>query len=187
MVAPHSPPPNPLPPAPVEINNERPEQDKSDPKTEENRGEETADPSDGSSQVDHNLIKLSQEGFMLGRYYWEVDVKDTEEWTLGVYELYAQDASPADSSRKFRVLEKKGDVYRALAFCSQNISLEERLPLKTRPLKIAIFLDQEDNDLSFYNMTDETHIFSFAQDTFMGSLYPYFIRNSMELSPTAQP
>ncbi|XP_031204088.1 butyrophilin-like protein 1 [Mastomys coucha] len=173
--------------APVEINNERPDQDKSDPKTEENRGKETADPSDGSSQVDHNLIKLSQEGFMLGRYYWEVDVKDTEEWTLGVYELYAQDASPTDSSRKFRVLEKKGDVYRALAFCSQNISLEERLSLKTRPLKIAIFLDQEDNDLSFYNMTDETHIFSFAQDTFMGSLYPYFKRNSMELSPTAQP
>lgn len=173
--------------APVMINHEMPDQDKSDPKTEENRGEGTANPSVGNSQVDDNIITLSQEGFMLGRYYWEVDVEDTEEWTLGVYELYTQDASPTGLLKKFRVLEKKGDEYRALAFCSQNIFLEEPLQLETRPLKIAIFLDQEDNDLSFYNMTDETHIFSFGQTTFLGSLYPYFKRNSMELSPTEQP
>lgn len=168
------------------IDHEMPDQNKSDPKTEENRGEGTADPSVDNSQVDDNIITLSQEGFMLGRYYWEVDVEDTEEWTLGVYELYTEDASPTES-KKFRVLEKKGDGYRALAFCSQNISLEEPLQLETRPLKIAIFLDQEDNDLSFYNMTDETHIFSFDQNTFLGSLYPYFKRNSMALSPTEQP
>lgn len=172
--------------APVMIDHEMPDQNKSDPKTEENRGEGTADPSVDNSQVDDNIITLSQEGFMLGRYYWEVDVEDTEEWTLGVYELYTEDASPTES-KKFRVLEKKGDGYRALAFCSQNISLEEPLQLETRPLKIAIFLDQEDNDLSFYNMTDETHIFSFDQNTFLGSLYPYFKRNSMALSPTEQP
>lgn len=169
--------------APVRINYEMPDQDKTDSRTEESRGEETV----SSSQVDHNLITLSQEGFMLGRYYWEVDVKDTEEWTLGVYELCTQDASLTDPLRKFRVLEKNGDGYRALDFCSQNINSEEPLQLKTRPLKIAIFLDQEDNDLSFYNMTDETHIFSFAQVPFLGSPYPYFTRNSMGLSATAQP
>uniref|UniRef100_A0A8C6GUW3 Butyrophilin-like 1 n=1 Tax=Mus spicilegus TaxID=10103 RepID=A0A8C6GUW3_MUSSI len=169
--------------APVRINYEMPDQDKTDSRTEESRGEETV----SSSQVDHNLITLSQEGFMLGRYYWEVDVKDTEEWTLGVYELCTQDASLTDPLRKFRVLEKNGDGYRALDFCSQNINSEEPLQLKTRPLKIAIFLDQEDNDLSFYNMTDETHIFSFAQVPFLGSPYPYFTCNSMGLSATAQP
>nr|XP_034380134.1 butyrophilin-like protein 1 [Arvicanthis niloticus] len=105
----------------VMINHEMPTQDKSDSKTEENRGKETADPSVSSSQGDHNIIMLSQEGFMLGRYYWEMDVEDMEEWTLGVYELYTQDASPTGSLRKFRVLEKKGDEYRALAFSSQNI------------------------------------------------------------------
>lgn len=70
---------------------------------------------------------------------------------------------------------------------SQNVSLEEPLLLETRPLKIAIFLDQEDNDLSFYNMTDETHIFSFAQASFLGSLYPYFMRHARDLSPSHSP
>ena len=109
------------------------------------------------------------------------------------YEMPDQDKTDSrteenrDPLRKFRVLEKNGDGYRALDFCSQNINSEEPLQLKTRPLKIAIFLDQEDNDLSFYNMTDETHIFSFAQVPFLGSPYPYFTRNSMGLSATAQP
>lgn len=124
---------------------------------------------------------------MLGRYYWEVDVGDTEDWTLGVYELYTQDVPSKESLKKFRVLEKKGDEYRALTFCSQNVSLEEPLLLETRPLKIAVFLDQEDNDLSFYNMTDGTHIFSFAQASFLGSLYPYFTRHARDLSPSHSP
>ncbi|XP_052599801.1 butyrophilin-like protein 1 [Peromyscus californicus insignis] len=173
--------------APVMINHEVPHQDKSGPKTEESSREETADPSLSNPQVDHNIITLYQEGFMLGRYYWEVDIGDTEEWTLGVYELYTQDAPPRDLVKKFRVLEKKGDEYRALTFCSQNVSLEEALLLDTRPLKIAIFLDHEDNDLSFYNMTDETHIFSFTQASFQGSLYPYFKCNHMDLSPSHSP
>lgn len=124
---------------------------------------------------------------MLGRYYWEVDVRDTEDWTLGVYELYTQDVSSKESMIKFRVLEKKGDEYRALTLCFQNVSLEEPLLLETRPLKIAIFLDQEDNDLSFYNMTDETHIFSFAQASFLGSLYPYVTHHARDLSPSHSP
>ncbi|XP_051009529.1 butyrophilin-like protein 1 [Acomys russatus] len=176
-------------PAPVKINLEVPDQDKSDPKTEENRREEPAEPSISNPQVDDNIITLYQEGFMLGRYYWEVDVGDTEEWTLGVYELYEQDASPRELMRKFRVLEKKGKEFRALTFCSRGVSLEGQpwLSLETSPEKVAVFLDQEDNDLSFYNMSDETHIFSFTQAKFLGSLYPYFKRSCVELSPSAQP
>ncbi|CAH6790053.1 Btnl1 [Phodopus roborovskii] len=59
-----------------------PQQDKSDPKTEESSREETAHPSLSNPQVAHNIIMLYQEGFMLERYYWEVDVGDTEEWCL---------------------------------------------------------------------------------------------------------
>ncbi|XP_041490524.1 butyrophilin-like protein 1 [Microtus oregoni] len=173
--------------APVKINHEVPDQDKSGPETEESSREETAEPSLSNPPGNHNIITLYQEGFMLGRYYWEVDVGDTEDWTLGVYELYTQDAPSKESLKKFRVLEKKGDEYRALTFCSQNVSLEEPLLLETRPLKIAVFLDQEDNDLSFYNMTDETHIFSFAQASFLGSLYPYFTRHARDLSPSHSP
>ncbi|KAL1771370.1 butyrophilin 1 [Sigmodon hispidus] len=173
--------------APVTINHEVPHQDKSGQKTSECGGEGAAGLSLGNPQVDDNIITLNQEGFMLGRCYWEVDIRDTEEWTLGVYELNTQYAAPRESLRKFRVLERKEDRYRALTFCSQNVSLEEPLQLNTHPLKIAIFLDQEDNDLSFYNMTDETHIFSFSQNSFLGSLYPYFTHNPVDLSPSHSP
>ncbi|XP_040588459.1 butyrophilin-like protein 2 [Mesocricetus auratus] len=173
--------------APVRINHEMPHQDKSSPEAEESSREETAQPLLSHPRDDHNIITLYQEGFMLGRYYWEVCVGDTEEWTLGVYELSNQDAPSREPLRKFRVLEKKGDEYRALTFCSQTVSLEEPLLLGTRPWKIAIFLDQEDNDLSFYNMTDETHIFSFTQARFLGSLYPYFTHNPADLSPSHSP
>lgn len=175
------------PPAPVKINLEAPDQDRSDPKADESGRQEPGDPSISNPQADDNIITLYQEGFMLGRYYWEVDVRGMEEWTLGVYELFAQDALPQELMRKFRVLEKKGKECRALTFCSQSVSLEEHLQLETHPEKIAVFLDQEDNDLSFYNMSDETHIFSFTEARFLGSLYPYFKRGSVGLSPSAQP
>ncbi|XP_021485876.1 butyrophilin-like protein 1 [Meriones unguiculatus] len=168
--------------APVKINHEAPGQ-------EENGGEETQDPSVCSTQVAGNLITLCLEGFMLGRYHWEGDsgdAGDAGDWTLGIYELRPQGSSPKEWLRKFRVLEK-GDRYRALAFWSQYVSQEQPLRLEARPRKIAVFLDQEDNDLSFYNVTEQTHMFSFTQASFLGSLYPYFKRNSLEPSPSAQP
>lgn len=108
------------------------------------------------------------EGFTSGRCYWEVDTEGTDEWTLGIFE------EPADSGGlQFRVLEKKGCDYRALTCCLQEISLAERLLIEKCPQKIVIFLDCEDGDISFYNMTAGTHIFSFTQPSFSGSLCPY--------------
>ncbi|XP_016077386.1 PREDICTED: butyrophilin-like protein 1 [Miniopterus natalensis] len=173
--------------APVTLNHKSFPQNSSDPERKETLREETQGLSLSNKQGDCNLIALDKEGFTSEKYYWEVDVEGTEEWTLGVYE------EPTDSSgscegpqKKFRVLEKKGCDYRALECCLQDISLEERLQIENRPQKIVIFLDHEDSDISFYNMTDGTHIFSFTQTNFSGSLYPYFQRKSMELSPSAQ-
>ncbi|KAF6112929.1 hypothetical protein HJG60_001604 [Phyllostomus discolor] len=174
--------------APVTLNHKHFCQNNSDPERKENLGEETQDLCLSKNQGDQNLIMLNTEGFTSRRYYWEVDIEDTCDWTLGIYE------KPKDSSgllqdprrEKFRVLEKQGCEYRALTCCLQDISLEEPLQIEVCPKKIVIFLDYEDNDISFYNMTDGAHIFSFTQAGFSGSLYPYFKLKSMELSPSAQ-
>ncbi|XP_061254440.1 butyrophilin-like protein 1 isoform X2 [Bos javanicus] len=134
-----------------------------------------------------NLLKLDQKGFTKGRHYWEVDIEDTDEWTLGIYEEPTEKSGLLSDLQKmkFNVLEKKGCEYRALTCSRQGIFHKESLPIEKCPLKIVIFLDYEDSDISFYNMTDETHIFSFTHANFSGSVYPYFKLKSMEFSPSA--
>lgn len=148
---------------------------------------ETQDLLLGSKEGDCNHLTLHQRGFTSGRYCWEVDVRDTDEWVLGVYEKYRDEIGPFEKPSKkiFRVLQKKKGEYRALACCSQNIFLEKPLLTEKCPQKIVVFLDYEDSDISFYNMIDGTHIFSFTQVSFSGFLYPYFTLKSMELSPWA--
>ncbi|XP_057554162.1 butyrophilin-like protein 1 [Hippopotamus amphibius kiboko] len=175
-------------PALVTLNHENFHQDNSDPEREEKFREETQAVLLRDKQGDYNLIKLDQREFTSDRYYWEVDIKDIDEWTLGIYEKPTERSGLLNDlqKRKFRVLEKKGCDYRALTCSFQDIFLENPLQIKKYPQKIVIFLDYEDSDISFYNMTDGTHIFSFTQANFTGSLCPYFKLKSMELSPPAQ-
>ncbi|XP_053519785.1 butyrophilin-like protein 1 [Artibeus jamaicensis] len=166
--------------APVTVNHKHFCQNNSDPERKENLGEETQDLCRSEKQGDQNLITLHEEGFTSGRHYWEVDVEDTCEWTLGIYEERKDSSGLLQALLKktFRVLEKKGCEYRALACSPQDISLERLLGIEMCPKKIGIFVDYEDSDISFYNMTDGAHIFSFTRARFSGSLYPYFKESS---------
>ncbi|KAG8505774.1 Butyrophilin-like protein 1, partial [Galemys pyrenaicus] len=148
----------------------------------------TEDPAPSDKQGDNNLITLNQEGITSGRFYWEVDVKDKEEWTLGVYEDSSKRSGvPEDSQKKkFRILARKGKKYRVLSYCHQDISHEESAEVLMCPDKIMVFLDYEDSDISFYNMSDGNHIFSFTKVTFSGSLYPYFKLKCTDLSGNAK-
>ncbi|XP_023368720.1 butyrophilin-like protein 1 isoform X1 [Otolemur garnettii] len=162
-------------PALVSLNHEIFDQNNSDPKRKENCNEEI--------QGDGNLITLEKKDFKSGQYYWEVDKMDTDEWTLGIYEEHEEENGLSkEASKKFRVLVKRGCEYRALAYCSQNIALEESLLIKEHPQKIVIFLDYEDSNLSFYDVASGAHIFSFTQPSFSGSVNPYFKHKAIELS-----
>uniref|UniRef100_A0A8C3X3A1 B30.2/SPRY domain-containing protein n=1 Tax=Catagonus wagneri TaxID=51154 RepID=A0A8C3X3A1_9CETA len=105
-----------------------------------------------------------------GRSYWEVEVGDMQSWDLGicrdnVTRKGAFTMSPQNGFWAIRLYDRD---YWALT------SPETSLTLRERPLKVGIFLDYEAGDVSFYNMTDGSHIFTFPQNTFYGVLRPLF-------------
>ncbi|XP_065271961.1 E3 ubiquitin-protein ligase TRIM39-like [Emys orbicularis] len=132
-------------------------------------GDTRQDLPNNPERFDHCVCVLGAEGFAGGRRYWEVEVGDKPEWTLGVCR--------ESVSRKGWVTATPGNGYWVVwlwdggykAFTSPWTPL----PVSVRPSRVGIFLDYEAGEVSFYNVTDGSHLFT-VTDTFSGTLRPYF-------------
>ncbi|XP_043384725.1 butyrophilin subfamily 1 member A1 [Chelonia mydas] len=127
------------------------------------------DPPNKSEGFDHYICVLGAEGFTGGRRYWEVEVGGKTGWYLGVCRESVSrkgkvTLTPEDG---YWVVWLRGGVYQALTSPSTS------LPVNIRPSRVGIFLDYEVGEVSFYNVTDRSRLFSFT-DTFSGTLRPYF-------------
>uniref|UniRef100_A0ABI8A835 Butyrophilin subfamily 1 member A1 n=1 Tax=Felis catus TaxID=9685 RepID=A0ABI8A835_FELCA len=125
---------------------------------------------------------LGQEAITSGRCYWEVEIKNgnRSEWGLGVCR--------GDVVRKgwYRELPEVGfwvlgwyggKLYALILPESQEICDEV-------PHRVGVFLDLKEGDVSFYNMTDGSHLFSFPLTSSTGTLFPYFMIQSGDVSLT---
>ncbi|CAM4642852.1 unnamed protein product [Lepidochelys kempii] len=131
--------------------------------------DEHQDLPDNPERFDTMAAVLGAEGFTGGRRYWEVEVGDKNVWYLGVCR--------ENVSRKGHILFvpangywtiwQEGDQLRA------NTSPPTPLPVSVRPSQVGIFLDYEAGEVSFYNVTDKSHLFTFP-DSISGTLRPYF-------------
>nr|XP_025042356.1 E3 ubiquitin-protein ligase TRIM39-like [Pelodiscus sinensis] len=112
---------------------------------------------------------LGAEGFAGGRHYWEVEVGDKPEWELGVCrESVSRKGESENSPRNgYWVMLLRDGEYEA------STSPSTLLPVSARPSRVGVFLDYEAGEVSFYNVTDGSHLFTFT-DTFSGTLRPYF-------------
>ncbi|XP_039358201.1 E3 ubiquitin-protein ligase TRIM39-like [Mauremys reevesii] len=112
---------------------------------------------------------LGAEGFAGGRRYWEVEVGDKPGWELGVCResVSRKGESTFSPGNGFWVVWLEEGEYKA------GTSLRTPLPVSVRPSRVGIFLDYEAGEVSFYNVTDRSHLFTFT-DTFSGKLHPYF-------------
>ncbi|XP_030742060.2 butyrophilin-like protein 1 [Echinops telfairi] len=150
----------------------------SDAERRENSKEGAPNVTLSDKKGDGNIIIFDHEKkFVSGRYYWELDIsRDADAWALGIREEHSDNLL-----KRYIVLEKKGCKYRGLTYGPKDYFKEEPLSIENFPQKIVVFLDYEDSDLSFYDMTEGTHIFSFTEVSFSGLLYPYFTHTKVRM------
>ncbi|XP_045860948.1 butyrophilin subfamily 1 member A1-like isoform X5 [Meles meles] len=105
-----------------------------------------------------------------GRCYWEVDIRDSGAWDLGICRNNVM--------RQGRICIKPEDGFWAIRFYKDEYwaltSPEMQLTVREHPARMCIFLEYEDGRISFYNMTDKSHIHTFSQGSFNGSVRPFF-------------
>ncbi|XP_023201536.1 E3 ubiquitin-protein ligase TRIM21-like [Xiphophorus maculatus] len=106
-----------------------------------------------------------------GRSYWEVEVKNKSGWDLGVARR---------SANRKGVLKVNTDngYWVAVHFEDRKYAAltvpPTSLPLNEKPQKVGVFVDYEEAVVSFYDVTNKSHIFSFTECLFNDDIFPYF-------------
>ncbi|XP_075853402.1 erythroid membrane-associated protein [Microcebus murinus] len=125
---------------------------------------------DNPERFDFVVSVLGTEYFTAGCHYWEVYVGDKTKWILGVCsESVSRKGKVTASPANGHWLVRQSDGNKHEALTSPQISFR----LKEPPQCVGVFLDYEAGVISFYNVTDKSHIFTFT-DSFSGPLRPFF-------------
>ncbi|XP_021042237.1 butyrophilin subfamily 1 member A1-like [Mus caroli] len=116
---------------------------------------------------------LGSRGISSGRHYWEVKLTNGEgsKWILGVCR--------EGVDRKDFYFETPGKGFWTVGQSSRGYwaytdSGRDSLSVRQAPKTVGVFVDYTKGDISFYNMSDNSHMVSFKEDSFYGTLFPYF-------------
>ncbi|KAM5170142.1 E3 ubiquitin-protein ligase TRIM62-like [Mantella aurantiaca] len=113
---------------------------------------------------------LSSRSFSSGRHYWEVDVRESEYWSIGMcYPSIDRGGYQAQTecNKKSWCLRRSGDWYSVI-----HDSKWIELPASISSDKLRIYLDYESGQISFYEFCNPIrHIYTFTA-TFTESLLP---------------
>ncbi|XP_041709196.1 E3 ubiquitin-protein ligase TRIM39-like isoform X2 [Coregonus clupeaformis] len=126
---------------------------------------------DNPKRFDSAINVLGKESYSSGRFYYEVTVTGKTEWNLGVSTESVNrkgTVTLSPDNGRWAVILRDGSTYTA---CSPS---RVRLSLREKPQKVGVFVDYEEGQVSFYDVEDRSHIFSFTGYTFTEKLYPYF-------------
>ncbi|XP_056596722.1 centrosomal protein of 290 kDa-like [Triplophysa dalaica] len=126
---------------------------------------------DSSKRFNVGVIVLGKEGFSSGRFYYEVQVKGKTEWTLGVVRESVDrkgEITLTPVNGFWTVALRNENEYKA--FADPDVSLS----LSVEPQKVGVFVDYEEGLISFYDVENRSHIYSYTDQSFTEKLYPYF-------------
>ncbi|XP_072485295.1 butyrophilin-like protein 8 [Notamacropus eugenii] len=116
---------------------------------------------------------VASQSFSLGEYYWEVDVGEKNRWFLGVCwdEVDRTKRNPElFPANGYWVLGRWNGKEHFIFTPARQI-----LTLQVQPKRVGIFLNCKYDQVSFYNVTDKSHIYTFTSCDFNGKkLRPYF-------------
>ncbi|XP_068958833.1 butyrophilin-like protein 3 [Petaurus breviceps papuanus] len=143
------------------------------------------DLSDTEKRFQSRSVVASQ-GFSLGEFYWEVEVGKKNRWYLGV--------CSDDVERKTKDPELSPAYgYWVLGRWNQKEYFtfspnRQSLTLQVQPTQIGIFLNCKYKQVSFYNVTDKSHIYTFTGCDFNGKIiHPYFRPRSNDIDEKSLP
>ncbi|XP_064201085.1 butyrophilin subfamily 1 member A1-like isoform X2 [Anguilla rostrata] len=130
------------------------------------------DPS--KNRFTRHLFVLGKEGFTSGRAYWQVGLWNEAtglkmSWSVGVVtESAKRDCEDLTPSEGYLVFSSDRDNG-----LSVNTVPVTRLSEKLRAKTLGVFLDYDNNMISFYNVEEKSHILTFFV-TFHEKVYPLF-------------
>ncbi|XP_059136833.1 tripartite motif-containing protein 43-like [Peromyscus eremicus] len=104
------------------------------------------------------------QSFISGKYYWEIDLKDSCEWAVGVCkdsQLRSRNQMIESEGPFLLVCVKEGNHYSLLTTCPVFRHYIEK-PLG----QVGVLLDCEDGCLSFLNVTKSSLIYRYPPGTF---------------------
>ncbi|XP_035262229.1 zinc-binding protein A33-like [Anguilla anguilla] len=122
---------------------------------------------DNPERFNYCVNVLGSEGFTSGKHSWEVDVKNKPQWTIGVAKesIGRKGQVTCSPLRGYWVLLlRDGDQYYSAS--------GTHLTLERKPQKIRVELDYDKGEVSFFDPSDMSHIYTFI-DTFTERVFPY--------------
>ncbi|KAM6181046.1 LOW QUALITY PROTEIN: E3 ubiquitin-protein ligase TRIM69 [Erethizon dorsatum] len=121
-------------------------------------------------RFDSSVAVLGSKGFTSGKWYWEVEVAKKTKWTVGVAResIIRKGNCPLTPERGFWLLRLRNQTdLKALDLPSCSLQPTHNLT------KVGVYLDYEGGQVSFYNASTMSHIYTFY-GAFTEKLYPYF-------------
>lgn len=138
---------------------------------------------DNPKRFDRVANILAKESLSCGRCYWEVEVGEKIEWTLGVAR------QSINRKGKFTVCPANGFWTLSLKAGGQfiaNTSPVTPLALEQKPKRVGVFLDYTEGRVSFYCAESGVHIHTFT-DAFTDRLHPFFSPGRLHGGKNAAP
>ncbi|XP_044038937.1 E3 ubiquitin-protein ligase TRIM21-like isoform X2 [Siniperca chuatsi] len=106
-----------------------------------------------------------------GKSYWEVDVSNKTGWDLGVARRNAHrkgKLSLTPDNGYWVTVHYEDEKYAALSAPPVSLSLT------VKPQKVGVFVDYKEGLVSFYDVTAQSHFYSFTGCSFTDEIFPYF-------------
>uniref|UniRef100_A0A8C1YIJ9 Uncharacterized protein n=1 Tax=Cyprinus carpio TaxID=7962 RepID=A0A8C1YIJ9_CYPCA len=127
---------------------------------------------------------LGKEGFLSGRFYFEVQLKGKSKWDLGV--------ARESINRKGKIRVSPQNGYWTVGLWNENeywacADSYVLLSLRVKPQKVGVFVDYEEGLVSFYDVESRSHIYSFTGQSFTNRIYPYFCPFSNDSGKNSAP